>query len=122
MLFPLALKCIAHSRSAPFTQLVVKCAYKERTSRPKPGVVLLEVNVVKVGNSKGVRIPAPFLKQLGISERVSMEVEGDALVIRPVGAPRQGWEEAFKRMRGNDDDLLLVEEILDDDMLKGNRW
>jgi len=78
----------------------------------------VEVNVVKVGNSKGIRIPAPLLKQLGIGERVILEVEGDALLVRPVRAPRQGWAAAFGRMRRNGDDVLLMDDAHDDDMLE----
>ena len=78
----------------------------------------VEVNVVKVGNSKGIRIPAPLLKQLGIGERVILEVEGDALLVRPVRAPRQGWVAAFGRMRRSGDDVLLMDDALDDDMLE----
>jgi antitoxin MazE len=66
--------------------------------------------IVKMGNSKGVRIPKPILEQLALGEEVEMSVRGDQLVIRPGKRPRTGWEEEFARMAERGDDHLLDEE------------
>ena len=44
----------------------------------------MQANLISIGNSKGVILPAPLLKALGITERRSLEIEQDALVLRPV--------------------------------------
>jgi antitoxin MazE len=66
--------------------------------------------IVKMGNSKGVRIPKPILEQLGLGEEVEISVRGDQLVIRPGTRPRAGWEEQFERMAERGDDRLLDDE------------
>ena len=43
--------------------------------------------IVKIGNSRGVRIPKPILEQLALSEEVELSVRGDQLVIVNVETP-----------------------------------
>lgn len=65
--------------------------------------------IVKIGNSKGIRIPRILLEQAGLSDEIEMRVEGDQLIIHPVRKPREGWEEQFKLMAANHDDQLIDE-------------
>lgn len=53
-------------------------------------------NIVRIGNSRGLRIPKALLEQLDLGDRVAMSVEGDRLVIRAARQPREGWEEQFR--------------------------
>jgi antitoxin MazE len=66
--------------------------------------------IIKMGNSKGIRIPKPIMEQLALGEEVEMSVQGDQLVIRPGRRPRSGWEEQFELMAKHGDDRLLDEE------------
>jgi antitoxin MazE len=68
--------------------------------------------IIKMGNSKGVRIPKPILEQLALGEEVELSVRGDQLVIRPSQRPRSGWEEQFERMAERGDDQLLDKEAV----------
>lgn len=45
----------------------------------------------KVGNSRGVIIPAALLAACGMADEVDIRLEGKSLVIEPVHAPRAGW-------------------------------
>jgi antitoxin MazE len=63
--------------------------------------------VVKIGNSRGVRIPRALLEQAGLTNDVEMTVEGDKLIIHSALHPRQGWEAEFKDMAEHRDDQLL---------------
>ena len=67
----------------------------------------MRAHIIKIGNSKGIRIPKPILEQTGIVEDVELEVEKDHIVIRPVSNPRIGWDTAFMTMSDQDDDKLL---------------
>ena len=67
----------------------------------------MKSRVVKVGNSRGVRIPKPLIEESGISGEVEITVEHDALVIRPAHRPRAHWADAFARMAQRGDDTLL---------------
>lgn len=67
--------------------------------------------IIKIGNSQGIRIPKLFLEQTGLVDEVEMEAQESQIIIRSVSYPRQGWEEAFKAMRINDDDKMLDEDL-----------
>ena len=68
----------------------------------------MRANLIRIGNSRGIRIPKPLLEQAGLAGTVELLAEKGRLVIRPGRSPRQGWEEAFRAMaeRGDDDVLL----------------
>lgn len=67
----------------------------------------MRAQIVRIGNSRGVRIPKPLLEQTGLSGEVEIIVADDALVIRPVKQPRQHWAAAFQEMARHGDDALL---------------
>jgi len=67
----------------------------------------IQTRIVKIGNFQGIRIPKSLLEQIGISEAVEIEVQGDRIVIRAALKPRAGWEEAFAKMAAQHDDVLL---------------
>ena len=69
--------------------------------------VLLRSKVVKIGNSRGIRIPRLLLEQAGLSDEIEMSVEGDKLIIHSARAARFGWEAQFANMHVNSDDRLL---------------
>jgi antitoxin MazE len=69
----------------------------------------MKARIVRIGNSRGIRIPKPLIEQTGLGEDVEIVVQGNALVISPVGRPRAGWGEAFRAMTGHGDDELLDE-------------
>ena len=68
----------------------------------------MRARVVKIGNSKGIRIPKPLLEQTGIMNDVDLEVENNRIIIRPVTSPRNGWENAFRTMAQKGDDVLVM--------------
>jgi antitoxin MazE len=70
----------------------------------------MRARVIKIGNSKGLRIPKPILEQTGIMDDVEIEVEKNQIIIRPVKDVRDGWEEAFKLMGQKGDDELIIDD------------
>ena len=71
----------------------------------------MHANLIRIGNSWGIRIPKPFLEQAGLGSTVELLVEKGRLVIRQDRAPRQGWEEAFRAMAERGDDGVLLGKI-----------
>jgi len=67
----------------------------------------MKTRLVRIGNSRGVRIPKPLIEQAGLTEEVEMGLRDGAIVIQPAATLRSGWADAAKRMRQLDDDLLL---------------
>ncbi|MCK4412985.1 MAG: AbrB/MazE/SpoVT family DNA-binding domain-containing protein [Candidatus Eisenbacteria sp.] len=60
--------------------------------------------IVRIGNSRGIRIPKPLIEQTGLGDEVEISVEDNRLVIGPASQPREGWAEAFKEMAKAGDD------------------
>ena len=77
----------------------------------------MKAAVVRIGNSRGVRIPKALLEQCRFRDTVELEVEDGRLVIRSAEQVRSGWDEAFRRMADKGDDALL-----DRDSLAPTRW
>jgi antitoxin MazE len=69
----------------------------------------MKAQIVRIGNSQGVRIPKVLLEESGISGEVEIELAGDGLFIRPVARPRAGWDAAFAAFAEIDDDLAVTE-------------
>ena len=67
----------------------------------------MKASIIQIGNSLGLRIPKPILKQCGLSGEVELEVHDNELVIKPTTQPRKNWEKAFKAMAKNGDDRLI---------------
>ncbi len=67
----------------------------------------IRLSIVRIGNSRGIRIPKQILESCHLEGEIEAETRGDALVLRPLRHPRKGWEEAFRRMAKRGDDALL---------------
>ena len=78
----------------------------------------MEVDIIKIGNSKGLRLPLAILKQCGIDSKVELEVKDNCILIKPIKTPRQGWAEAFKLMHKDGVDSLLIPEEIDNEVLE----
>ena len=70
---------------------------------------LLRARIVRVGNSRGIRIPKVVLNQLDLGPEVEMAVQLDRLVIRAARRTREGWSKRFSAMAVQQDDLLVFE-------------
>lgn len=67
----------------------------------------MKAKVVRIGNSRGIRLPKTVLEQCGFEDTVELEVHENRVVIRPAREPRSGWEKAFAAMAEHGDDKLL---------------
>ena len=70
-------------------------------------IVGMKVSIIRVGNSRGIRIPKPVLQQCGLQDEVELDVRDQELVIRATRQVRAGWDEAFRLMAKRGDDGLL---------------
>jgi antitoxin MazE len=82
----------------------------------------MKARVVRIGNSQGIRIPKPLIKQTGLGEEVEIQVEGNRLIIVSAGRPRSGWESAFEKMAHSGDDALLDEGAPVPTAWEGDEW
>ncbi len=78
----------------------------------------MEVSVIKIGNSTGIRLSKTLLDKYNIQDTVEVILEKGQIVIKPLSRPRKGWEKAFKKMAENGDDRLLINDVFDDENLE----
>lgn len=69
--------------------------------------LVLKSHLIKIGNSRGIRIPKVWLDQLGLTEEVELAMQPGQLVVRPARRPRQDWDEQFRAAAGQGEDKLL---------------
>ena len=67
----------------------------------------IRTRLVKIGNSRGIRLPKSLVEQIGLGEMVELDVQDGTLVVRPLENPRAGWAEAFRTMAERGDDKLI---------------
>jgi antitoxin MazE len=68
----------------------------------------MRIELVRIGNSRGIRIPKPVIEQCGFGDTVELHVEQDRLVITQDRSPRQGWKETFASAGSCSPDPLLL--------------
>jgi antitoxin MazE len=73
----------------------------------------VKVNIVRIGNSRGIRIPKAVLEQCRLEGELELIPEGDRLIVRSFSRPRRGWDKAFRAMADHGDDRLLDRETKD---------
>jgi antitoxin MazE len=78
----------------------------------------METSIIKIGNSKGMRLSKTILEQYNIKDKVEIILKKGHIILKPIPTPRQNWEQAFKEMRHNNDDDLLIDDVFDDENLE----
>jgi antitoxin MazE len=78
----------------------------------------MEVSIIKIGNSKGIRFSKTILEKYNIRDKVSMILGKDHIIIKPFSEPRKGWKESFKEMNEKGDDKLLISDIFENENLE----
>jgi antitoxin MazE len=75
----------------------------------------MQVSVIQVGNSKGIRLSKTLLDKYQITDKVELVLEDDHIILKPVAEPRKNWEKAFAEMHHNGDDKLLMDSVFEDE-------
>jgi len=83
----------------------------------------MQAKIVKMGNSRGIRIPKAMLEQTGLEDEVDLRVDGSRLIIEPAADPRAGWEEAAMEQAGDAEaSKLLLPDFFEDEDLSDWEW
>lgn len=56
------------------------------------------LKVVPIGNSRGVRLPAPLLARYRVKHRLLVEERPEGILLKPVNDTRLTWEETARAM------------------------
>ncbi|RXG28730.1 AbrB/MazE/SpoVT family DNA-binding domain-containing protein [Leeuwenhoekiella palythoae] len=78
----------------------------------------METSIIKIGNSKGLRLSKTILEKYGIKDKVELILEKGQIILKPIKTPRKDWEKEFKKMSENGDDKLLMNDVFDDENLE----
>jgi len=68
----------------------------------------MKSSLIKIGNSKGVRINSNIIKECGLESEVEIKVVDKKIIIEAVKEPRADWNKSFKVMHKNNEDALLI--------------
>jgi len=77
----------------------------------------MEIPVIQIGNSKGIRLAKSILERYNIKDQVELIFKEGFIILKPKQNPRKGWEEEFKRMHKYGDDQLLIDDVFEDENL-----
>ena len=72
----------------------------------------MKTKVVKIGNSRGIRIPKSLIHESGLKNEVELEVSDGQIIIKPIYTNRESWEIAFMKMAKKQDDILIDDESI----------
>jgi antitoxin MazE len=72
----------------------------------------MKTRIIRIGNSRSVRIPKPLLEQAGLEDEVQLRVTEAGIVIEGVSRQGDGWAAAAAKLRERGDDGLLDERAL----------
>ncbi len=69
----------------------------------------MQVTLIDIGTSKGIRIPANVLKDLDRPNSFDLKVEKNKIILDIINNPRDGWDDKFKDTKND----LLIDDSLD---------
>ncbi len=75
----------------------------------------MDISLISIGNSKGIRLSKTLLEKYNIQDTMELILENGYMILKPKSTARKGWDKAFKKMRQNGDDKLLVSDVFDDE-------
>jgi antitoxin MazE len=78
----------------------------------------MDVAVIPIGNSKGIRLSKTVLEKYNITDKVELILEKGYIILKPKSEPRKDWEKAFQKMHENGEDQLLIPDVFEDENLE----
>lgn len=71
----------------------------------------MKARLVRIGNSRGVRLPKPLIEQAGLTEEVELVVREGEIAIMRTARQRQGWSKAAAQLAAQGESQLLDEVV-----------
>lgn len=69
--------------------------------------MVTKTRFVRIGNSRGIRVPKLLLAEAGLPEEVELRAEPGRLVVSAARRPRAGWASKARSMHQRGDDAPL---------------
>ena len=58
----------------------------------------MKTKLIRIGNSQGVRIPKPLIKESGLSGEIEMILRDNEIILRSPEETRKDWDQSFEKM------------------------
>ena len=66
---------------------------------------IVQLTLARIGNSRGIRLPADIIRRHGLESGMVLEDRGNELVLRPKGDPSKlSWEETAREIAAANED------------------
>jgi antitoxin MazE len=75
----------------------------------------MHASLVRIGNSRGVRLPKNVIEAAGLQDDLDLEVRQGAVIIRNAATARSGWAEAAAACHAAAEDDLSDWDVTSDD-------
>ncbi|MEY2922898.1 MAG: hypothetical protein RL108_1524 [Bacteroidota bacterium] len=75
----------------------------------------METAIIKIGNSKGLRLSKTILEKYNIKDKVQIILEMGQIILKPIETPRKNWDISFEKMHQEGDDTLLLTDVFEDE-------
>jgi len=82
----------------------------------------IELKVVPIGNSRGVRLPKAVLEKYAIRGELVLEERTEGLLLRSKPDKRLTWEETFKEMAKEREDWSDLDATMADGLDQASKW
>lgn len=73
-----------------------------------------EIKVSRIGNSRGIRLPASLLKRYQIEDALLIEEGPDSITLRPKHSKKLSWQSTASEMARENESWKDFETIVDD--------
>ena len=75
----------------------------------------MQVRIIQVGNSKGLRLSKTIIEKYDIKDKVELVLKDDCILLKAIPNPREGWAKEFQRMHKKGDDKLMIDDVFEDE-------
>lgn len=82
----------------------------------------VELKVVRIGNSRGVRLPKAVLERYQIKDALVLEAREEGLLLRGAKDKRMTWEETFRDMAREKEDWSDLDATVADGLGPAEKW
>ena len=82
----------------------------------------IELKVVPIGNSRGVRLPKAVLDKYAIRDAVVVEEREEGLLLRSKQDKRLSWEDTYKEMAREREDWSDLDAAVADGLDPEEKW
>ena len=72
----------------------------------------MKARLVRIGNSRGVRLPKLLIEQAGLTEDVELVAREGEIVITRIASRRDGWAKAAEDLAARGEDRLIGAPVL----------